>query len=129
MRKALFFWELPQLIAGYIFYLLLQKKTIRKIDYKGVHIFMLNGFKGAISLSWFIFVSSLMYDGKIIAHEYGHSLQSLYLGWLYLPLVGLPSMVRSIIWNKYGLDRERYFNAFPEKWADKLGKLYNVKGM
>jgi hypothetical protein len=51
----------------------------------------------------------------------------LILGWLYLPLVGLPSIIGNI-WDrlfhkKWSSDRREkwYYSRYPENWADKLG--------
>ena len=54
-------------------------------------------------------------------HETGHSIQSKYLGWLYLPLVGLPSVI--LYWYKTAFNKsaEWYHGKYPEHWADKLG--------
>lgn len=49
---------------------------------------------GGVSLGLFIFVSDRKENGfsdKASVHEFGHTIQSLILGPLYLPLVGLPS--------------------------------------
>ncbi len=121
MRKAFFLWELPQLFLASILYIAYRKKIIKSFKYKHAAVFVAKGFKGGISLSWGIIINPANWQKKIITHEYGHSHQSIFLGWLYLPLVGLPSIIRSIIWKKYHLDPKRYFSGFPENWADRLG--------
>ncbi|WP_237558582.1 hypothetical protein, partial [Cellulomonas carbonis] len=54
-------------------------------------------------------------------HERGHVKQSIYLGWLYLPVIGVPS----IIWaglRRLGLFAGRsYYSFYTESWADRLG--------
>ena len=62
-----------------------------------------------------------------IKHEQGHQRQSLYFGWLYLLVVGLPSIVRNI-WDRLAhknwkpADRQKwYYGGYPEKQADKYG--------
>ncbi|MGM0366902.1 MAG: hypothetical protein ACQEP5_10285 [Actinomycetota bacterium] len=122
MRKAFFIWEIPQLLAAFVLYLVLRKNIAGALNYKECRVYLVKNFKGGISLSWLIFLDSRQDDMKNIAHEYGHSLQSLYLGWLYLAVVGLPSIIRSIVWKKYDLDPKKYFRAFPEAWAERLGK-------
>ena len=60
----------------------------------------------------------------LFRHEYGHSIQSLILGPLYLPVIGIPSFIWS---RKKSLARMRgergisYYSFFSEKWADMLG--------
>ena len=59
------------------------------------------------------------------AHELGHARQSRFLGWLYLPLVGLPSVTRAAYALAYrgvtGRPWTRYYDGYPENWADRLG--------
>ena len=55
---------------------------------------------------------------KTIMHEYGHCRQSQMLGWLYLIVVGLPSILHA------GFCRcknHSYYDMWFERWADKLG--------
>lgn len=66
-------------------------------------------------------------DKNVVRHEYGHQKQSLYLGWLYLVVIGLPSLCGNIIdrvfhkkWTK--ARRIKWYYSQPwEKWADSLG--------
>lgn len=81
-----------------------------------------------ISLGKRIIIDS---DSKInentVRHEYGHQRQSLYLGWLYLILIGLPSACGNItdrtLHKKWSIkERNRWYYSQPwEKWADSLG--------
>jgi hypothetical protein len=87
--------------------------------------FQVKGF--GVSLGNYIFWSSYP-GGDNKAHEYGHSIQSRYLGPLYLIVVGIPSFIRAG-YSRYYYKREgvfwtNYFNGFPEKWANKLGKEF-----
>ena len=62
---------------------------------------------------------------RLLIHEYGHAVQSLLLGPLYLPLMALPSALWcSLPCCKKKREREgiSYFSFFPEKWADRLGE-------
>lgn len=122
MRRLLFFWEFPQLILGLLFLIVLKKRISVRRSYRDINIYFVKGFPGGISLSYFIFLNSdEMANSRVIKHEYGHSIQSLYLGWSYLIIVGIPSIIRAIIWNTLRLEDEKYYNAFPENWADRLG--------
>lgn len=62
-----------------------------------------------------------------VRHEHGHQIQSLYLGWLYLIVIGLPSICGNIIdrtMHKKWTVKERikwYYSQPWEKWADRLG--------
>lgn len=57
---------------------------------------------------------------KTKKHESGHSLQSLYFGWLYLIVIGLPSIAWNIVHKTIAPNRN-YYDFWCEKWADKLG--------
>lgn len=64
-------------------------------------------------------------NAKLLVHEYGHCLQSLILGPLYLPVVGLPSLMWS---NMPALSRRRrkkhqsYYALYTERTANWLGE-------
>ena len=101
------------------------KKRITGLQYyEAANVYFVEGFPGGISLSVFIFVHSGEKDDiRTVKHEYGHTRQSLFLGWLYLLVVGLPSIIRAVIWNTFKLDSKRYYRGFPENWADRLGRV------
>ena len=120
MKKiALFIWQLPQNLLGILWYLINNMFTscyhINSFD--GIDVFKVGFQVGAVSLGKFIFVSDNHY-GTIIQHEYGHCIQSRYLGWLYLPIIGIPSFMWACI---YKCTNKDYYWLFCEKWADKLG--------
>ena len=54
------------------------------------------------------------------------------LGPLYLPVVGLPSISRAAYALVYrevtGRQWTRYYDGFPEDWADRLGGVQREKG-
>ena len=116
-------WEFPQCLLGWI--LTKCYDVDLKEVYNGVSVYVGN-FPGGISLGQYILISSSSYKDKRARtkkHEYGHSRQSLYLGPLYLIVVGLPS----ILWAGfvYNLVRKQisYYDVYPENWADKLGEV------
>lgn len=162
LRGALFYavqwtWGLPQNLLGLIIFLLLGRQERRR--YHGA-IATLFGQKallpqnGAFSLGMFLFIPLSWGEEmieKTLVHEYGHSIQSMILGPLYLPAVALPSVVWAQIWpaslnrarkalNRAGsvataqrlshgeLDRLnrranlRYTSRYPENWANALGE-------
>lgn len=122
MRHLLMIWQLPQFLLGIIFLLVLRARIIRVIEYRGSCVFFVEGFKGGISLSRFIYLdSSYVNDESSLRHEYGHTIQSRLLGWFYLAVVGLPSIIRASIWNRLNLDSDSYHSGYPEHWADRLG--------
>ncbi len=81
------------------------------------------------SLGMFIYIPENWSDHDkehLSVHEFGHSIQSMMFGPLYLFIVGIPS----VIWCKkyFGHYREyqdrgiKYTDRFPENSADKLGE-------
>ena len=118
-------WQLPQNIAGII-----AKKIFKATPYttyKDANVYSWS-LKSGVSLGSHIFVpfktedSASDYVQRYIKHEYGHTVQSKYLGWLYLLVIGLPSFVWAGCFKGY---REKtgksYYWFYTEKWADKLG--------
>ena len=82
--------------------------------------------RSSMALGMFIFMG----DGaarpeRVIVHEYGHTLQSAFLGPLYLPIVGLPSVLWAGLPVFAKIRRERnisYFSLYCERWANRLGE-------
>jgi hypothetical protein len=124
LRKFFIPWELPQILSALILYAIMKKRIIQAIDYKDSKIFFVRDFPGGISLSFIIFLNDIDLNNlRAIKHEYGHTIQSLFLGWFYLFIVGVPSIIRSSIWNHYKLEEKKYYECFPENWADSLGNI------
>ncbi|MBQ8826130.1 MAG: hypothetical protein IJ007_03435 [Oscillospiraceae bacterium] len=95
--------------------------------------------KSSVSLGMFVFITNEPYfydklkneytmeelSSRLLVHEYGHTIQSLILGPLYLILIGIPST----LWGfSPSLSKKRknesisYFSFFTEKWANCLGE-------
>ena len=120
----LYIWQLPQNTAGFI----LSRKAIACNNLtplsSKVRVYWVKGFFGsAVSLGQYIIIDEIYMNASEIIkkHEYGHSRQSVMLGWLYLPVVGLPSLVRNIYARIRHKDGKWYYSGFPENWADRLG--------
>ena len=63
---------------------------------------------------------------RLLVHEYGHTIQSLFLGPLYLIVMGIPSTIWGFLPNLSKKRRENnisYFSFFTEKWANALGEM------
>lgn len=61
--------------------------------------------------------------GRLLVHEYGHTYQSLLLGPLYFVIVGIPS----VIWSMVKKPGQSYFSFYAEKWANHLGEKFTGK--
>lgn len=121
-----FVWGAPQSIIGLL--LLLKYSKCEKSFYHGALLVLHDGAFGGISLGPFIFVNKSRGEkwiNEVKVHEYGHAIQSLIFGPLYLFVIGLPS----IVWcnaKKYRKLREEggvsYYKFYPEKYANVLGQ-------
>lgn len=131
-RALLFAWELPQNVLGALnlgFILALRKVHRVRFERERLMVEIAPG-ANAVSLGFFVFWSQ--HDNPFVPvgpenhdHEYGHSIQSRWLGPLYLPLVGVPSSMRVVyaLVHKAITGRRwpRYYAGYPERWADRLG--------
>ena len=118
-------WEFPQNALGCIVRKVVGAKPYTTYQSTNVYSWKL---KGGMSLGKYIFVPYVEEDPmtynvqQFIKHEYGHTIQSKYLGWFYLFVIGLPS----IIWagcfewyrKKTGMS---YYDFYTERTADRLG--------
>jgi hypothetical protein len=105
-------WGIIQSFVGFIIFVRYIKRP--HFWYKGsiVTTNSVPKFIGGASVGIFIFLTEDVKKADsdshmILRHEYGHFLQSLLLGPLYLFAIGIPSVLK---------------NNFVENWADKWGK-------
>ena len=122
MKVLSWLWQLPQNILGLLVIVIARaKKTEDGIWICGYL------FDSAVSLGDYIIFQKYRTTDKAIKHEKGHQKQSRMYGWLYLLIVGLPSITRNV-WDramhKNWTTTRRvtwYYGGFPESQADKLG--------
>lgn len=118
-------WGFIQSTMGFIVFL--RHSRDPHILYRGS---ILTKWKHSSGLSLGLFIFTPFEAGKngdrLIVHEYGHTFQSLFLGPLYIPLIGIPSFV----WAKHGRYKKMrevrglsYSYYWTEKWADSLGEV------
>ena len=113
----LWIWQAPQNLLGLLFrFVYGQPNAI----YRGVDVVVSSRFPGGISLGRTIVVKRPYWDNPDTwDHEYGHTRQSLYLGPLYLLVIGIPSLLWA--WWHRTHKRVSYYSFYTEKWADRLG--------
>lgn len=129
----LYIWQLPQNILGLFLVLFLGAIKITKRGESNVYVS--SHMSSGVSLGQYIVLSKAFLclpdvrRERAIAHEYGHSLQSRKLGWLYLIVIGLPSLLGNVYdqvahadW-PYAKSLEWYYKQPWEAWADKLGRV------
>ena len=118
---GIWIWCFPQQLAGLIV------RLCTKAEKRGGGYYVYNVKSGSLSLGTFIFLSP-EHDGneRILRHEMGHTKQSYILGWLFLLVIGLPSVIWASCFKTYrvvhGID---YYSFYTEKWADELGGVEN----
>lgn len=115
-----YIWQLPQNIVGLLVI------AFSKAHYNETYIIWETDMQFGVSLGEYIIINK-RHDIKSVLHEMGHQQQSMYLGWLYLIIIGLPSAIGNLIdrWfhKKWTLERRiKWYYSLPwEAWADKLG--------
>ncbi|MBR0085918.1 MAG: hypothetical protein IJL97_05125 [Lachnospiraceae bacterium] len=126
-----FTWGLPQNLLGLALYLKYKNRPHHRFRDAVVTEW---DREGSMSLGTFIFLEKGSMPERhfkpdritrdLLTHEYGHTVQSLMLGPLYLPVIGVPSF----IWCNVPLFQKlrsskniSYYKAYPEAWADRLG--------
>lgn len=118
-----FIWELPQNLCGLVVKLVYITKGSKKVEtYKQGTCTIQNwSMTSGVSLGWFQFTHK---NGSkdTNSHEVGHSIQSLYLGPLYLLVIGLPSIIwAGIIHPRVG---GSYYAFYTESWANHISGAY-----
>lgn len=111
-------WCFPQQIVGLILKVFTKAK---KVDDHYVY----NLKSGSISLGTYVFLCEVHKDDiMVLKHEKGHTKQSYILGWLYLIIIGLPSLIWAGCFNKYRIKHNKsYYWFYTEKWANKLAGI------
>lgn len=132
MRIILWLWQMPQNLIGLVFSWLSspQRHTINLHKHKWTEA-VLNytdwmergGYAYGVSLGKYIFLYKPKDNMTSERHEYGHSMQSLILGPLYLFVIGIPSLIHAAFWKP---GKKGYYDFYTEKWADKLGKVERI---
>lgn len=119
----MYLFEFPQNVIGYLVFSYYKNVHHRpSYRYKDARITHVKGRWGAISLSRYIFADDAYYKSEMIKHEYGHTIQSKKLLVLYLPVIGIPSLIWNKFFRKYRIRKNRsYYSFYTESWANKLG--------
>ena len=132
MKLLLILWQLPQALLGWLcskFICLFYgkgKRVYHSCSHPGISFIVHEKLPGAMSLWPFIF---LWCDAGVIpatvSHEYGHTIQSRILGWFYLPVVGVHSLLGILLKHLLHKDNDWYHKLPFEAWADKLGGTHH----
>ena len=127
-------WGLIQTLAGFVVFLFNIRR--RHYFYHGAIVTVWSSLS-SVSLGMFLFVSGAekrikrgkekqtdQADGEVVVHEYGHTIQSLILGPLYLLVIGIPSLVWANlpVFVKKRSGGVPYASFWTEKSANRLGE-------
>ena len=126
------FWQLPQSVIGTIVqyvYMHLKGDNIqvgvplmKKYPNYLIAVVLSSRMHGGISLGYTITLPH-SYSYTTLFHEKGHCLQSVLLGWFYLPIIGIPSILWAS-WHTLTKSKRDYYSFFTERWANKLADKY-----
>jgi hypothetical protein len=122
-----FTWGIIQNIIGFFFFLKYRKQ--KHEFYHGSVITYHDEKWGGISMGIFIIMNGKRDEEWIRGtrvHEFGHTIQSIILGPLYMFVIGIPSFIWCNAKKFVTLRKEKgvsYFSFYPEKWANHLGVL------
>lgn len=126
-------WCFPQTFIGLIWFVICKIRGFKTSKHNNYTIWTHDinySPAGGVSLGMFIFCKDFdskkyLYSTETVRdHEYGHVLQSLMLGWFYLIVIGIPSIIWVWLSDKVNKD---YYWFYTESWADKLGKVKRIK--
>ncbi len=135
-------WGLPQTLLGMILFLMNIRR--KHYIYHGAIVTEISG-RGSVSLGMFVFIGTILPTDRrvmnripdkemarrVLVHEYGHTIQSLILGPLYLLVIGIPS----VVWCAFTFylikyPKWSYYRFYTERWANFLGeKVTGEKSM
>lgn len=124
-----FLWQLPQNLLGLLLIAIYKPQRVHVLE-NGVQIHYSNKMAGGISLGMYCLVNTCHYrispeeslKRDTVRHEaIGHTKQSRMLGWAYLLVIGLPSVIWAALYG--GVikpTKNGYYKFYTEKWCDKL---------
>lgn len=128
-RFFIYLWQLPQHLLALLLIHVVFRKRCKKVTLRfgdrDIDVWCVSKWKNGVSLGNYILLDLAAYRREVVKHEYGHSIQSLYFGWLYLPVIGLSSGIMNIIsrLNPSSTFAKNYYNRWPENWANKLASV------
>lgn len=121
-RLCVKLWCLPQEFLGWV----VSKATHAR---KRGNYYEWDISSGSASIGTYIFLCPAhLGDETVLSHERGHTRQSYYLGWLWLPVIGIPSLVWAGCFRRYRKKHNvSYYSFYTEAWADRLGGVERRK--
>lgn len=126
----LWLWQLPQNLLGLIL-ILIMKPEYKYVLENGNFVYFAKRMSGGISLGKYSIISDYYHRGNqilnqnVVKHEgIGHGTQSRLLGWFYLLVIGLPSIIWAWLYGSViPYTKNGYYKWYTEAWADKLAGI------
>ena len=123
-------WGLPQNILAAVLWLCIKLKDPKRKCYMYHGAIVTHwGFHSSMGLGMFIFFGHVNTPGKyaqrVLVHEYGHTIQSCILGPLFIPVIGIPSMIWAFTpyFRRLRAEKEiSYYDLYCEAWANYEGE-------
>jgi hypothetical protein len=124
LNAILFIWQILQVIGALLCLIVIRTKPVKYTNEgTGMTVWRVHhNFRSCWSMGPFIFVPNYQPD-YLMRHETGHSIQSIFLGPLFLIVVGIPSAILLAVRVTQNKDKKWYHSHYPENWADKLGAV------
>ena len=127
MLRAIIHWTwcLPQALLGRFLVWKYRNAIIESRPYGRCALHVLDeiaGF-GGLSIGQHLFVKKRPIMEITAKHEYGHYLQSLRLGPLFLLIIGTWSITLNLLARRSDRVFRKYNTYFPERWAERLGQV------
>lgn len=120
-----FTWGLPVNLVGLAAFLCCRTRFPSKRFCNSI-VTYLPGNRGGLSLGVFIFLSAPAENRGLCAHEYGHTIQCLFLGPLYWIIVAIPSVIWCHLFDGYRKKHHiPYDSLYCELWATAWGKAWS----
>ena len=118
-------WGILQTLVGAIFFWHYRRAPHER--YRGTVVTYWDRRGDNLSLGMFVFLDGEKRSSEktraLLAHEYGHCVQSLLLGPLYPLVIGIPSLIWAVAFAAYRKKNSISYDAFfPEKWATRIGE-------
>lgn len=122
-------WGIVQNLCGLVLFIIwkIKKPDGKRLFYHGAVVTDWGAGKGSMGLGMFIFFGhkGSPHEKEILVHEYGHTVQSAFLGPFFLTTIGIPSFVWANVKQFERKRREKnlsYYHFYPEKWANDCGE-------
>lgn len=116
MKVVMWLWQLPQHLLGMV--LILASGARRTVADRTLYVAYAGWFSNmGICLGDIIIIGQDSWGEFSIRHEKMHQRQSHLLGPMYLPTVGIVSIIRNIYGRLMKKPLSWYYNAWPENWV------------